>query len=408
MGFLDALGKIGTAVSGFTPLGMVTQAVGGLIGSAMDNHANKKIAQMNYDAQMATNEANKQMTESTNAANLEIARQNNLWNRESAAMQNQWNQMQWQRENAYNSPEAMASRLLAAGINPSNAGLDGVQPAGQLQSADVASASDAGRQVAPQFVAPRFDYTQTLFSSALQHASLLGDIASKNYDLQERKATFAERMDNLKAMNEQLRQQGKLTKFQASIAETMDAVKQLTFNDEVAGIHQDLLTKLETTKNLIASSANLEAQADLAKFQKDFVIPKQLNLQEQQIKASLEAAALSYRASLAAAAASRYGSDMSYKSAHEATEAAKEKASNDFVIQLRQAGVNERQVRVAERQFNLMINREQYERSALKYLQDVSKGAVGGAVPAAAGYIFGKGVKPAPNMYPSYSTTYSY
>lgn len=101
-------------------------------------------ADMNYEAQMETNKANKEIAESLNNANLQISRETNSANQNLAAQQNQWNIDQWNRENAYNSPKNQVKRLLAAGINPSLVG--GVGNTGNsshLESSELANQSPA-------------------------------------------------------------------------------------------------------------------------------------------------------------------------------------------------------------------------------------------------------------------------
>lgn len=371
MGFLSFLKDVGSAIN---PLSGVVQAGASLLGSAMDNSANKKIAEQNYQSTLATNEANKEMNDATNQMNLQISRENNAFNRESAELQNQWNLEQWQRENAYNNPAAQASRLLAAGINPVNAGLDGVSPAGSIQSAETAPASDAGSQQATRFDAPRFDYTQSTFTEGLKNAVLLSQAAMNNYDVNERKQTFKQRMDNLSVITDNLRKQGKLTNVQVSIAKSLDSLKKLTLQDEIAGVRQDLLLKSEQTKNIIADTAKKKAERDFIEFEKDFAIPEQLRQHKQEIDNALQAATMQYNASLAAVAAQRYGADMSYKAAHEAVEQARDAATNAFMNAFDSNQLTRRQLNLLEKHFKLDVNREKWNRSALKYLQDVSKG----------------------------------
>lgn len=101
-------------------------------------------ADKNYEAQMETNNANKEIAESLNNTNLQISRETNYANQNLAAQQNQWNIDQWNRENAYNSPKNQVKRLLDAGINPSLVG--GVGNTGNsshLESSELANQSPA-------------------------------------------------------------------------------------------------------------------------------------------------------------------------------------------------------------------------------------------------------------------------
>ncbi len=85
----------------------------------------------------------------TNKANKEIAESNNRWNRENMQLQNDWNLAQWNRENEYNSAASQVQRFRDAGLNPYLAmtGGAGAGTASSVTSADVAPASDVGKQM---------------------------------------------------------------------------------------------------------------------------------------------------------------------------------------------------------------------------------------------------------------------
>lgn len=89
------------------------------------NYANKNAAQLNYDAQLATNGANER-----------IAQENRNYNTQM-----------WEKQNAYNDPSAQVQRFLRAGINP-QAALGGIS---QGNVASQIAQSDIPAQTAPQF-----------------------------------------------------------------------------------------------------------------------------------------------------------------------------------------------------------------------------------------------------------------
>lgn len=101
----------------------------------------------------------------TNAANLELARQQNLWKIQ-----------QWERENEYNLPSNQMQRLRDAGINPNLA----------FSNGQLSNVSASSPQLDRATLAPYTGYSSTLangFSSAINAAKLIGDLAQQKMDL---------------------------------------------------------------------------------------------------------------------------------------------------------------------------------------------------------------------------------
>lgn len=406
MSVFSWLGKAATTAISGTPVGMALNAGLGLLGSAMDNHANKQIAQQNYDAQMKTNEANIRMNQETNQTNRQIAQENNLFNRENLEMQNQWNIDQWNRENAYNDPSAQASRLIAAGINPANAGLDGSGTASSIQSAQAAPASESGVASAPQIQAPRFDYSQTTFREAMQNALVMSQAANTSFDTQERMATLGLRISEAQERLRKMKVDTDFTKLQKKVLDmTQDALVQRA-GLENKKIESDILVQAEQVKQIVAQTANTEADTAFKKMQPQLAT-KGLELKQQEIDNAAKAAQQSYYAALANVAAQRYSADMSYKAQHEAIEEAKRNSIQQFGLQLKHYGLNERQVNLAVGNFQLAAKQIEWEQSGLKYLQDISKSLAGSVGSAAAG-AFGASRGAIVGSVPSFPANASY
>ena len=116
MGAAAMTGVVGSAI------GAGSSLIGGITGSAMQNSANKDIAQMN-------NAFNEKMFDKQIAYNKEMYQQQlgDQWKFYNDSKQNAWdlveNQQQfqtdmWNKNNAYNSASAQRERLEAAGLNP--------------------------------------------------------------------------------------------------------------------------------------------------------------------------------------------------------------------------------------------------------------------------------------------------
>lgn len=116
MGAAAMTGVVGSAI------GAGASLIGGASSTAMQNHANKDIAQMN-------NAFNEKMFDKQVAYNKEMYQQQlgDQWKFYNDAKDNSWklveNQQQfqtdmWNKTNEYNSPAAQRERLEAAGLNP--------------------------------------------------------------------------------------------------------------------------------------------------------------------------------------------------------------------------------------------------------------------------------------------------
>lgn len=200
----------------------------GLVGSLMQGQSNKSIAKANLQAQRETNLFNERNILRTNAANQAIAHEANVFNRENLQMQNDWNLEQWYRENLYNDPSSQVSRLIAAGINPYNAGLDGSGNAvGGLQSAAAAPA-EVAQQEAFQAKAPQMDYTNTMFNDFLQGIIATTQSMSTNFDTQERRLTLGKRIDKLGEEINTLRSQKHLNEGQKDMLKELESQYKLS------------------------------------------------------------------------------------------------------------------------------------------------------------------------------------
>lgn len=116
MGAAAMTGVVGSAI------GAGSSLIGGSVSTAMQNQANKEIAQMN-------NAFNEKMFDKQVAYNKEMYQQQlgDQWKFYNDSKQNAWdlvgNQQQfqkdmWNKTNEYNSPAAQRERLEAAGLNP--------------------------------------------------------------------------------------------------------------------------------------------------------------------------------------------------------------------------------------------------------------------------------------------------
>lgn len=144
MGAAAMTGIVGSSI------GAGSSLAGGIAGTAMQNSANKEIAQMN-------NAFNEKMFDKQIAYNKEMYQQQlgDQWKFYNDAKQNSWdlveNQQQfqtdmWNKNNEYNSASAQRERLEAAGLNPylmMNGG-----------SAGIASAMSGSSGAAPSGAAP--------------------------------------------------------------------------------------------------------------------------------------------------------------------------------------------------------------------------------------------------------------
>lgn len=120
-------------------MGIVSSAVGGvfnLIGSAINNRAEKKRAQEDREWNSAEAEKARQF----NAEQAELSRD---WQTEEREATQDWNLEQWNRENEYNSPAEQLKRAMEAGINP-NSAIQGIL--GHSQSGEVRTSPQSGAQ----------------------------------------------------------------------------------------------------------------------------------------------------------------------------------------------------------------------------------------------------------------------
>lgn len=151
MGAAAMTGIVGSAI------GAGSSLIGGATSTAMQNAANKEIAQMN-------NAFNEKMLDKQMNYNKEMYQQQlgDQWNFYNDAKDNSWklveNQQQfqtdmWNKTNEYNSPSAQRSRLESAGLNPylmMNGGSAGVA----TTSSGSAGAAPAGSAPSAQGVNP--------------------------------------------------------------------------------------------------------------------------------------------------------------------------------------------------------------------------------------------------------------
>lgn len=120
-------------------MGIISSAVGGvfnLIGSAINNRAEKKRAQEDREWNSAEAEKARQF----NAEQAELSRD---WQTEEREATQDWNLEQWNRENEYNSPAEQLKRAMEAGINP-NSAIQGIL--GNSQAGEVRSSAQSGAQ----------------------------------------------------------------------------------------------------------------------------------------------------------------------------------------------------------------------------------------------------------------------
>lgn len=273
----------------------------GLLGSFLQGSSNRSVADKNLQAARETNAYNEKNVMRTNATNLSIAEMNNQFNRENLQMQNDWNLAQWNRENLYNDPSSQVSRLLAAGINPYNAGLDGSgNAAGNLQSASASPADDSGRQIPFQAEVPRYDYSSTVFNDFAQGVMSIAKAAGENYDVQERRASFDVRMkqiasqidylESLKNLNSQQRENLKELK-ETYRLNNMFADQTFAKRVESVGLQNAVMRSqsYELNKRAALNEANtayMQLKPDLEKMS--------LGIQQQQVDAYIQDSLRSY------------------------------------------------------------------------------------------------------------------
>lgn len=112
MGFLDTLGKIGSAIS--APLSAITGIGSSLISANRQrkaNEANMRIAQMN-------NEWSERMMNKQHQYNVAMMTSQNRFAQQQAADANAFTEKMWNKTNEYNSAKNQATRLREAGLNP--------------------------------------------------------------------------------------------------------------------------------------------------------------------------------------------------------------------------------------------------------------------------------------------------
>lgn len=177
--------------------------------------------------------------------NLQAVRETNQANLELAKMQNDWNIDQWNRENAYNSPSAKLMRMQEAGLNPLFYGLDGVNTASHLESADLAN------QQAPQLDTGAIGNSLSNLTSSV--------ISAGNYYLEKKAQELKSR--ELDIMESRVNQQNKeSTKLIEKYDQEIDNLK------SEKGLTDERINEVkENVKTLIKQSDNLEAQAELAR-----------------------------------------------------------------------------------------------------------------------------------------------
>lgn len=147
MGAAALTGVVGSAI------GAGSSLIGGAASTAMQNSANKQIAQMN-------NAFNEKMFDKQIAYNKEMYQQQlgDQWNFYNDAKENSWklveNQQQyqmdmWNKTNEYNSPSAQRERLESAGLNPymmMNGGSAGVATSASGSAGSAPTGSSPGAQ----------------------------------------------------------------------------------------------------------------------------------------------------------------------------------------------------------------------------------------------------------------------
>lgn len=112
MGFLDTLGKIGSAIS--SPLSAISGIGSSLISANSQNKANEanlRIAQMN-------NEWSERMMNKQHQYNVAMMTSQNQFAKQQAADANAFTEKMWNQTNEYNSAKNQAARLREAGLNP--------------------------------------------------------------------------------------------------------------------------------------------------------------------------------------------------------------------------------------------------------------------------------------------------
>lgn len=112
MGFLDTLGKIGSAIS--SPLSAIAGIGSSLISANSQrkaNEANMRIAQMN-------NEWSERMMNKQHQYNVAMMTSQNQFAQQQAADANAFTEKMWNKTNEYNSAKNQAARLREAGLNP--------------------------------------------------------------------------------------------------------------------------------------------------------------------------------------------------------------------------------------------------------------------------------------------------
>lgn len=168
-GFLDTLGKIGSAIS---PVGNVLSGIGSVVGAISG-------AKSARDAQREANETNIMLARENNALQYKMAQENNWLQQALLRENNQFNRQQaidmFMMENYYNSPVQQMERLRKAGLNPAVM-MEGAGGSA-TGNADGSTPSAASAGITPQLpslTTPHVEPLPTMatgFLSALQQLS---------------------------------------------------------------------------------------------------------------------------------------------------------------------------------------------------------------------------------------------
>lgn len=272
-GFLDTLGKIGSAIS---PVGNVLSGIGSVVGAISG-------AKSARDAQREANETNIMLARENNALQYKMAQENNWLQQALLRENNQFNRQQaidmFMMENYYNSPVQQMERLRKAGLNPAVM-MEGAGGSA-TGNADGSTPSAATAGITPQLPSLTTPHVEPLPTMATGFLSALQQLSQIKLTNAQAKKSGAE-TNRIDTMLDQefanMQADTDLKKSQKQYQDTMTEIQRVFGKSKALADIQESYSRY--TLNMLKGDTE-KAQKDLLAIEKEFKDTQNKQLIEQ-------------------------------------------------------------------------------------------------------------------------------
>lgn len=353
--FSNVIKDLSSAVKKYGGGVLASTGIPGLsgLGSAMVADEGSKEQQKNNLEIQANNIA---LQRETNQSQIDLARE---INQQSLDFQKQMFDL----TNEYNTPQKQVARLLAAGINPYNDGQSGA-----LQSGVGDMPSTPGQSV-PQLTAPRNDYVDNTFDSAMHGLLALSQSSNLQADTDFKIASFEQRMRQAFYEADTAEYGSYAQQYAANIAQLNYNLLNSTYDNQIkkSYLENDLIN--ENIRSLAASAARDNAEASWLEIQPYFK-SQELGLKQQEVNNIAKEMILQYEVGMANVSAQNFATSVHQQLGNEQnrimdfeSKTKRGEALNAAFARLSQLRLNQGELNVAKGQLNHAADVLDWEKS---------------------------------------------